>query len=76
MFEVGLAERFGVSSRRPLMPEGERRFKDVPWPKTGREPLSGFGWGVFEKPWLIAEGDSTSLPNDLVKRAMIKRHPS
>jgi len=55
------------------MPERGRRFKDVPWPKTGPEPLSCFGWGVFEKTGPIAEGDSTFLANDLVKRAMIKR---
>lgn len=58
------------------MPEGVRRFRSVPWPATGAEPLSGFGWGVFEKPGPIAEGDSTSLANDLMELCMIKRLPS
>jgi hypothetical protein len=67
---------FGVSSRRPPMPEGVRRFRCVPWPATGPEPISGFGWGVFEKPFPIAEGDSTSFAKDLVEYGMIKRLPS
>jgi len=58
------------------MPEAVRRFRCVPWPATGAEPLSGFGWGVFEKPGPIAEGDSTSFANDLIECGMIKRLPS
>jgi len=67
---------FGISSRRPHMPEIARRFRCVPWPQTGAEPLSGFGWGVFEKPGPLAEGDFSFRPNDLVKLCMIKRLPS
>ncbi len=55
------------------MPEIVRRFRSMPWPQTGAEPLSGFGWGVFEEPGPIAEGDFTSLANDLVELCMIKR---
>jgi len=58
------------------MPKTGRRFRDLPWSETGPGPLSGFGWGVFEKPCLIAEGDSTSLPNDLTKQCIIKRFSS
>jgi len=42
---------------------------DRAWPGL----LSGFGWGVFEKPFSIAEGDSTFSTNDLVESCMIKR---
>jgi hypothetical protein len=76
IFEVPLAEGIGVSSTPPARPEGGRRFRDVPWPQTGPEPLSGFGWGVFENRGPIAEGESTSLSDDLAERCMIKRLPS
>ena len=71
-----LAEEFDVSSTRPPMPDVVRRFRGLLWPETGPGPLSGFGWGVFEKPWPIAEGDSTSFHNDLAEPCMIKQLPS
>ncbi len=67
---------FGFSPTGFSMPKTGRRFSGLPWSETGPGPLSGFGWGVFEKPCPIAEGDSTSLPNDLTKQCMIKRFPS
>jgi hypothetical protein len=34
---------------------------------------SGFGWGVFEKTFSIAEGDSTSFETRVAERDIIKR---
>ena len=55
------------------MPDVVRRFRGFLGSETGPGPLSGFGWGVFEKPFRIAEGDSTFSANDLVESGMIKR---
>ena len=61
---------------RPPMPDVVRRFRGLLGSETGPGPLSGFGWGVFEKPFRIAEGDSTSVLNDLMEPCMIKQLPS